>query len=154
MQLSKYQGDVGTILESRDAAVREMESVLASVPAKLAQVSEEQASKIRIGNWSSKQILGHLIDSATNNHRRFVLAQIENPFKSQAYAQDDWVAVNDYQERPWADLVIFWMSYNRHLAHVMQTTPEEKLNVNCSVAGDESGTLEFLMIDYVCHMEH
>jgi hypothetical protein len=131
-----------------------MEAVLASAPAKLAQIGEEQAAKIRIGHWSSKQILGHLIDSATNNHRRFVLAQIESPFRSHSYAQNEWVSVNHYQERRWADLVTLWMAYNRHLTHVMQMTPAEKLDVECAVAGDASGTLEFLMVDYVCHMEH
>ena len=117
-------------------------------------MSEEEAAKVRVGSWSSKQILGHLIDSATNNHRRFVLAQIEKPFQSHSYAQNDWVEMNHYQERRWADLVTLWMAYNKHLAHVMKNTPTEALATACTVAGDASGTLEFLMVDYVCHMEH
>jgi hypothetical protein len=154
VQLSKYQ-QPGIILESRADAVAELQRVLATVPPRLSAISEVNASAARIeGKWSPKQILGHLIDSAANNHHRFVRAQIEKTLDMPGYTQNEWVAAQSYQKRSWADLVTFWTAYNHHMLHLILTAPVENLNIECRVAGDESGSLEFLMIDYVAHMEH
>lgn len=143
------------ILETRADAVAELKKVLDTVPARLSAIGENGASEHRIrGKWSPKQILGHLIDSASNNHHRFVRAQIEKSLEMPGYTQNEWVSTQHYQERPWADLVTLWTSYNHHMLHLMVTAPDENLKIPCSVAGDLSGPLEFLMIDYVAHLEH
>lgn len=154
MQRSKYQ-QPGTLLEGRADAASALKSVLATVPGRLSAISEVSASAPRIeGKWSRKQILGHLIDSASNNHHRFVRAQIEKTLDMPSYTQNEWIATQSYQNRPWSDLVTLWTAYNQHLLHLIVTTPAENLNIPCRVAGDESGSLEFLMIDYVAHMQH
>jgi DinB superfamily len=151
---SEYQ-QPGNVLESRADAASELEKVLATIPARLAAISEASASLPRIeGKWSRKQILGHLIDSATNNHHRFVRAQIEKTLEMPGYAQNEWLATQSYQNRRWSDLVILWTAYNQHLLHVIVTAPAENLNASCTIAGDVAGSLEFLMIDYVAHMQH
>jgi hypothetical protein len=154
VQRSEYQ-QPGTILESRADAASELHRVLATVPARLSAISEADASVPRIqGKWSRKQILGHLIDSAANNHHRFVRAQIEKSLEMPGYEQNGWMATQSYQKRSWSDLVTLWTAYNQHMLHLMVTTPAEHLNIPCKIGGDVSGPLEFLMIDYVAHMEH
>lgn len=154
MRLSKYQ-QPGSILESRSDAASELQKVLATAPASLSVISDADASlPLTAGKWSRKQILGHLIDSAANNHHRFVRAQIEKSLEMAGYAQNEWVATNACQQRNWNDLVTFWTSYNQHILHLILTAPAEHLTIPCKVAGDESGSLEFLMIDYVAHLEH
>jgi hypothetical protein len=129
--------------------------VLSTALARLSAISESDASvPYGDGKWSPKEILGHLIDSATNNHHRFVRAQIEGSLEMGSYAQNEWVATQAYQERSWKDLVILWTAYNHHMLHLIVTTPEENLSIPCKVAGDQSGSLEFLMIDYVAHLQH
>ena len=76
------------------------------------------------GKWSPQEIIGHLIDSASNNHQRFVRAQFQDDLVFSGYAQDDWVAVQQYQQARWTDLIALWAGFNRHLAHVMRAMPE------------------------------
>src|SRR5215218_11115966 len=84
-------------------------------------MDESEARKRRApGAWSRKQIVGHLIDSAANNHARFVRGQLEPEHLDFAgYEQDAWVAAQRYEDEPWADLVELWRLYNLHIAHVM-----------------------------------
>src|SRR5579884_929830 len=69
--------------------------------------------------WCPKEELGHLLDSAANNHQRFVRATIEGEFRGQGYAQDEWVALHAYREMPWKLLVELWRDYNTLLAHLI-----------------------------------
>lgn len=106
------------------------------------------------GRWSAKDVVGHLIDSATNNHQRFVRAQLAGPLVFPAYEQDDWVICQDYSSRPWADLVELWLQYNRHLSHLMRRLPAERREVECRIGDNEPVTLVWLMTDYVQHLRH
>ena len=106
------------------------------------------------GKWSKKEILGHMVDSACNNHQRFVLAQLSSELRFPAYNQSGWVRVQNYEEESWPSLVQFWSSYNRHLLHVMTSIPAERLKGLCFVGEDEPVTLEFLIRDYVRHVNH
>ncbi len=133
---------------------------------RLLEISEAESSKPRAeAHWSSKQIIGHLIDSAANNHARFVLGQLKNDLVFPGYDQDGWVATNHYQEAPWSQLVDLWRAYNLHLHHVMSHAATEKLNAPCTlhtlqeiafktVPQTEPVTLEYLMKDYVDHLQH
>ena len=108
----------------------------------------------REDGWCAREILGHLIDSACNNHRRFVIGRDAPPVVFQGYNQDDWVARQRYAEVPFRNLVELWSAYNRHLAHVIAVTPAEAFaNSGANYDGDVV-TLGFLMKDYVRHLRH
>src|SRR3954467_4779205 len=101
---------------------------------RLRQITESEAGRPRADDhWSAKQIIGHLIDSATNNHARFVLGQLKDDLIFPGYDQNGWVSTNHYQERSWADLTELWAAYNRHLHHLMSHANQEKLNTPCTL---------------------
>jgi hypothetical protein len=115
------------------------------------------------GKWSGKEILGHLIDSAANNHQRFVRAQAIEHLAFQGYDQDDWVRSQNYRDRPWSEILNFWHQYNLHLVHVIRQIPEEILHRKCKehsldqtafkpVRRSRSATLAYLIEDYIDHM--
>jgi len=106
------------------------------------------------GKWSRKEIVGHLVDSAANNHQRFVRAQEGAEYRGPGYAQDRWVAAQDYQGRNWEELVALWQAYNLHLAHVMKTIPADRLQTPCFVGAGEPVTLLYLVQDYLAHLKH
>lgn len=140
-------------MQTLTSAIDELRHVLAAN--KLARLTDAEAGATGPdGKWTRKQILGHLLDSASNNHHRFVRAQFENPFSMPAYQQDEWVAAGHYQERAWSDLVALWTAYNRHLLHLMETAPAARLGTPCRIGAGEEVTLEFLMVDYVDHLKH
>jgi hypothetical protein len=122
---------------------------------RLLALGEDAAGRPRAaGKWSPKQILGHLVDSAANNHQRFVRAQEGGPFRGPGYAQEHWVAAQHYDSRPWAELVALWAAYNRHLAHVIENIPERHRDVTCTVGDNEPVSLGYIARDYVGHLQH
>ncbi|HUG53454.1 MAG TPA: DinB family protein, partial [Vicinamibacteria bacterium] len=121
----------------------------------LSAIEEGHAGQGRApGKWSPKQILGHLIDSAVNNHHRFVRAQLAPPLVFPGYEQDGWVAVQGYQDRPWAELTALWAALNRHLAHVIGRIDPRALETECTIGSDPPVTLRFVAEDYVRHLRH
>ncbi len=117
------------------------------------------------GRWSPKQVIGHLIDSASNNHQRFVRAQFTDDLLFPGYEQDAWVDVQRYQDAEWTELVAFWRSYNLHLARVIESIParvqgEPRIRHNLHVRAftpvpeSEPATLGYFMRDYVVHLRH
>lgn len=135
-------------------AARRLETILGEILEKLFAYSEEQASvKPASDKWSRKEILGHLVDSACNNHQRFVRMQLEHRVALPAYAQNEWVERQRYQTRSWREVVELWAVYNRHLLHVLKNADESKLT-NTAVFPEYERTLQFLIDDYVDHLEH
>jgi DinB superfamily len=133
----------------------ELLSVVESASESLRRIGDSEASLRSVpGQWSKKEILGHLLDSAVNNHHRFVRAQQVEAFTFPAYEQEYWVSSQGYAERPWPELVDLWRLYNRHLAHVISLVPEEKLAVLCVIGTNEPVSLGYLIEDYVVHMRH
>src|SRR5262245_9114940 len=97
-------------------ATKVLQEVHGALPA-LGRLSEADVTEDRgAGKWTRKQILGHLIDSAFNNHQRFMRAQLTGVGRFEGYAQDSWVAIHRYHDRPWTDLVDLWRLVNDHLA--------------------------------------
>jgi hypothetical protein len=125
-----------------------------TVPKKLLLIKHEEFSfKPSPQKWSKKEIIGHLIDSAANNHQRFVRIQFEDrPFI--VYDQDQWNKHSYYQLMDAKELIEFWAGYNKHLAALIKEIPTESLSRQCKVGEDKLVTLEFLINDYVVHMEH
>jgi hypothetical protein len=131
-----------------------LQTVEAALP-KLRSISEFEATRPRATDkWSPKQVIGHLIDSAANNHQRFVRAQQGPALTFPPYAQDHWVGCQRYQDRSWHDLTTFWHAYNLHLAHVIRQIPDDRRHVPCTIEAPAPVTLEFLTQDYVVHLRH
>jgi hypothetical protein len=137
------------------SAAEELNGAVAQSLPKLRALPEEEVMRSRgAGKWVKKEILGHLIDSAANNHQRFVRAQLSERLVWPGYEQDGWVAVQRYRDRSWADIVLLWEQLNRHLAHVMANIPADRLSTKCVIGEGEPVTLEWLMSDYVRHLRH
>jgi hypothetical protein len=104
--------------------------------------------------WCRREILGHLLDSAFNNHQRFVRAQLADALDIAGYAQDDWVRVQGYAQADWGALVALWEGVNRHLALVMARIPAAALSRPIHIGGQPPVTLAFVVTDYIRHVEH
>ena len=128
--------------------VRSAESILLQVP------EAESSKPVLSGGWSRKQVLGHLIDSASNNHQRFVRAALQTSLDFPGYDQDGCVRVQAVEEADWTLLVSLWAGYNRYLAHVIAHLPASKLETLCRIGLDEPVTLRFLAEDYLRHLLH
>ena len=116
------------------AIADELTVVVESASGKLRLVNDTGASiKPAPNKWSKKEILGHLLDSASNNCRRFVRAPMVDSFAFPGYEQDEWVRRQDYSSKPWDELIDLWRLYNRHVAHVMRNIPPEKLETICTI---------------------
>jgi hypothetical protein len=126
-----------------------------SAEVKFRQVTEAESNKpILKGGWSRKQVVGHLIDSASNNHQRFVRAALQNSLELPAYDQDGCVRVQAVESVHWLLLVALWTNYNLYLAHVIAHLPVSQLEVPCRIGADEPVTLKFLAHDYLDHLLH
>lgn len=135
-------------------ALAELRQALDGASYSLGAVDEAAADAPRDGGgWTRKQILGHMIDSATVNLQRFLRGQVQPGF-SLLYPQDDFVELNAYAERSFSDLLALWLAFNRQLLHAAERIPAEKLDNLCGQGDDEDWTLRFRIIDYVAHMQH
>jgi hypothetical protein len=144
----------------------ELRRVIAAAMPRLLAMPEAQAAAVPApGKWSAKQVIGHLIDSASNNHQRFVRAQFTDDLVFPGYQQDAWVAAQRYQAAPWPELVSLWQHFNLHLARVIEavppdirTRPRTRHNLHQlawrPVAESQPATLEYFMADYVGHLTH
>jgi hypothetical protein len=121
----------------------------------LLAISEDTAkTRASTGHgWSRKQELGHLIDSATNNRVRFVVAGLTGKYVGPTYDGDGWVDLGGYAYAPWIDLIELWERLNRSLALLIERIPEDRLAAPCLVGDNDEATLGFLMEDYISHME-
>lgn len=126
------------------------------LPEEYSSMSEKEISNRPLPNkWSKKEVLGHLCDSATNNIQRFINIQFEEPlYVIQKYNQEQWVMLNNYQNRPLDEIVNLFQTLNKHIVHIVQNIPSEKLSILCDIGNDQHKTLEWLIQDYLEHMEH
>jgi len=108
----------------------------------------------RPGGWTRKQILGHMVDSAANNHQRFVRAALEGEYSGPGYRQDGWVEIHGYAELPWETLLQLWVAAHGLLERVVARTPEERFSAKCVVGDGAPVTLQFLIEDYIVHQRH
>ena len=137
--------------------VRHLIETIESVKPLLLAISDEAAAfKSNPAKWSKKEIIGHLIDSACNNQQKFVrtLLAENGHLDFVGYKQNDWIAVQNYQQADWAKLIQTWEGYNFQIAHVISQADEAKLLNTISIEGSESFTLAFIMPDYVEHLKH
>ena len=133
----------------------DIETAVNAACRRLAGLSDETIkSRPDPGEWSVKEIIGHLVDSASNNHQRFVRLQVADGLVLPDYSQDNdaWVSIQSYQEASWGDLLELWRFFNLHLSHVIRTVDEECINHVWLVDEDTYITLGELMIDYLRHL--
>jgi len=112
---------------------------------------EKFHSKPSPKKWSKKEILGHLVDSAQNNLRRFIVAQCDERPKI-VYNQDKWVAISNYQQHQAPDLVDLWYRLNKHVCHVLASMPDEMSKRQ--VETEQMHDLKWLAEDYIRHLLH
>lgn len=136
-------------------AISSMRNILEVVPDRLAKLSRDAVeSKPTPSKWSAKEELGHLLDSAANNHQRIVRAQLDDNPAMPGYEQDRWVAVHAYQRRDWKELIEGWQAINRQLLAAAEAVPATGWSRTLTVAGSAPLTLQFVFEDYVAHMVH
>lgn len=127
--------------------------------------ADRLARRMRPDGWNMHQLLGHLIDSACNNHRRFTLAAGQTHLRFDGYDQVHWVATNAYDQRDWQELVQLWHSYNLQICHLMATYPPEKRAAETTdhtldqtawrlVPTGQATSLHYFMRDYIGHCQH
>jgi hypothetical protein len=132
--------------EELRAIVREYSKKFESIP------DHEFSAKPLVNKWSKKEVVGHLIDSAQNNLRRFIVGQYETIPSKIVYDQNIWVATNDYQSMTKEDVISLWRLINARVAAVLENMPRE--NYLKQSMTSELHTLEFLAVDYVKHLKH
>ena len=154
-----------TQMPLRDYAADLTATVDRAAPILLPIYAEVNGRRPAKDKWSPREIIGHLIDSAANNHHRFVCAQWQSDLIFAGYDQEGWVRAQDYQHAPWEELVVLWATYNRHLARVMVAIPAEirqrrhnRHNLHevawRPIPASEPATLDEFMADYVDHLHH
>jgi hypothetical protein len=136
-----------------DALAEYLQSTIDRELPQLRELTDEQAAVSLRGGWTRKEELGHLIDSATNNHARFVRMVLEDDYRGPSYDPDGWVGAHGYAHMLWETLTQFWYAYNSLLAELIRHIPEERLEA-AGVVGDSTVTLGFLIEDYVVHLQH
>ncbi|MCA9274496.1 MAG: DinB family protein [Phycisphaerales bacterium] len=139
---------------------------VAGIAEDLFELQESFVAKPRKeGAWSRKQILGHLIDSASVNHQRFIEAQINDSIVFEGYAHQQWVELQGYQEQDWEELVTLWSALNMHICNVVERIPAEVLGKQHAehrfdvmafrpVAKDQPSTLGYIIEDYFAHLQY
>ena len=124
------------------------ETVLRAMP--LPRVSEPRVP----GAWSRLEILGHLVDSAANNHQRYVRVQTVDELTFPDYDQELWVACQEYATCEWDTLVDLWVAYNRHIARVLDVMPDANLDKPCKLGVSPAVPLRDLIDQYLAHARH
>ena len=143
----------------------DFEKTINTAATRLSALSAEQASEKTDDGWSRQETLGHLIDSAANNHQRFVRGQFTDELVFPGYDGDQWVSAQKYNEASWPDLIRLWSSYNLHLLHIVSsisadvlTRPREKHSLDQiafnPVDKNSPATLEHVIRDYVDHLRY
>lgn len=158
--MKSYWEEAGFFSETVDVklAAEQLDKHIQQVPVTFNSFTNDELLKRPApGKWSRKEILGHLIDSAINNLKRFTEIQfLLQPFYIISYKQDDLVRVNHYQDLPLDHLLDLWKGLNMQIIYVVKNIPGDKLNfpVDPQYDNGEMKTLGWIICDYVAHMEH
>jgi len=131
----------------------ELSRIVDAAEIRLRKTTEEESGRPALpGGWSRKQLLGHLIDSASNNHQRFVRAALADALEFPAFDTPGSVRIQAVESAAWPMLMDLWASYNRYLVHVLRRLPAAKLEVMCRIGTHAPVSLRYLAEDYVRHL--
>jgi len=146
-------------MKETSAIATEIRSLTGHWEPKLRQLSDEIITQRRNNQQRTiKQILGHLIDSTSNNTHRVVHLQYqESPFSFPNYAtfgnNDRWIAIQDYQHEDWNNMIQLWKYSLLHFCHVINNLNDDKLE-NEWISGPEKNiTLRTMIIDFPSHLK-
>ncbi len=139
--------------------------IIEKVKPLLQGITDSQSEYKPDGKWSKKEILGHLIDSANHNHKRFVQAQQKDDLLFEGYEQDHWVALQGYQTEAWESLINLWFEYNRHISHLIAQISIERMSKPVTlhnldliawktIPKAHETNLYYFICDYIAHLEH
>ena len=132
-----------------------LRALIDHVPARLEQLPAGKVeNKPAPSKWSPKEELGHLLDSAANNHQRIVGTPLEDRPALPGYDGDRWVELHAYQKRDWRELIELWRALNLQLLAAAQAVPRPAWQRTCTIAGSAPLTLQFVFDDYLRHMLH
>ena len=136
-------------------SLKHLRTLINEVPPKLSKLPLSQVElKPSPVKWSPKEELGHLLDSAANNHQRIVRTQLEDEPKMPGYDGDAWVELHKYQQRNWQEMIDLWRDLNRQLLAAAEAAPEFAWSQTCTIADSLPLTLKFVFEDYIDHMVH
>jgi hypothetical protein len=136
-------------------SLKHLRTLINEVPPKLSKLPLSQVElKPSPVKWSPKEELGHLLDSAANNHQRIVRTQLEHEPKMPGYDGDAWVELHRYQQRNWQEMIDLWRDLNRQLLAAAEAAPESAWSRTCTIADSLPLTLKFVFEDYIDHMVH
>ncbi|HTQ66218.1 MAG TPA: DinB family protein [Puia sp.] len=134
--------------------IEKLEKIIAEYSVRLRAIDDDiYAYKPQPEKWSKKEILGHLVDSAQNNLRRFIVSQYEEPSYI-VYNQDKWVTISNYQQYQIRDLIELWILLNKHICIILANTPTEMAMRECITNNQQPHTIEWLAGDYIKHLLH
>jgi len=134
--------------------VGKLKQLVAQAPSLLMALSPDEVSaQPAPGKWSKKQELGHLLDSASNNHQRVVRAQVEEQPSLSDYDGDRWVTLHNYQAMEWSEIIERWRVMNQQLIRAASSVAPRALERKLTVGG-KIMTLGVLLNDYVDHLLH
>ena len=137
------------------ATIQQIQSLVHKGISELSIINPKETDvKLSPDKWSKKEILGHLIDSALNNHQRCVRAGYKVADQFPAYDQNEWVRIQEYNKLSWHDLIRFWNDLNQHLCHIIRCLPEDAKSRPCNIGKEEPVILKFVVEDYARHLQH
>jgi len=130
-----------------------LQDLIDRLPARLQLLPSDKVEGKRSPDaWSPKEELGHLLDSAANNHQRIVRTQLEDEPAMPGYDGDAWVVLHHYQNRSWLSLIELWAALNRQLLAAAEAVPEKAWSRTCTIAESTPLSLKFVFEDYLDHM--
>ena len=138
---------------------QELLGLIETWESKFSALNENDVTAHRNGqNRNIKQIIGHMVDSASNNTHRIVHLQYQpSPFLFPDYANfgnnDRWIAIQNYQSENWLNLVQLWKYINLHIIHIINHVNEDKLNNQWTSATGKNISLKNMIIDYLRHFK-
>jgi hypothetical protein len=136
-------------------SLKQLSVLIHDVPPMLSKLPQSQVEfKPSPIKWSPKEELGHLLDSAANNHQRIVRTQLEAEPKMPGYDGTAWVELHRYQHREWREMIELWQALNRQLLTAAEAVPESAWSRTCTIADSKPLTLKFVFEDYIRHMVH
>jgi hypothetical protein len=141
--------EIGKVAEELTQLVQSYEDKLLGMAERDIRQKKDETS------WSIKEIVGHLIDSASNNHQRFIRLQYtkELTFPDYQFENEKWVTIQNYQEEDWNSLVQLWKCFNLHIVHVIRNINRKMLSHIWREGSVSPVSLQDLIVDYLAHFK-